>query len=94
MNYESYDQSFSFTEEEFIDLRKRVWQLEVMRMHAENAAHATMEELEDSQKQIHGLTETIEILKQQIVAAKAETAKARQQAEEWRKAYDDLAKCL
>jgi hypothetical protein len=49
----------------------------------------------------HKLTEeqrkfadTIETLKKQVLAAMAEVAKAKQEANEWRKAYEDLAKCL
>lgn len=38
--------------------------------------------------------DTIETLKKQVVAAMAEAAKAKQEATEWRKAYEDLAKCL
>lgn len=99
MNYESYNQSFEDDDfDSFTPLQDRVWQLEAMREGAEATAHAATKELAEvvksSQDRIRGLTETIEILKQQVAAAMAEAAKARQKAEEWRKAYDDLAKCL
>lgn len=38
--------------------------------------------------------ETIEILKQQVVAAMAEAAKTKKEAEQWRKSYEDLVKCM
>jgi glucosamine 6-phosphate synthetase-like amidotransferase/phosphosugar isomerase protein len=46
--------------------------------------------IEEQQKFAH----TIETLKKQVLAAMAEVAKAKQEANEWRKAYEDLAKCL
>ena len=45
---------------------------------------------EEQQKFAH----TIETLKKQVLAAMVEVAKAKQEANEWRKAYEDLAKCL
>ena len=42
----------------------------------------------------HRFADTIEVLKQQVVAAMAEAAKAKREAEEWRKSYEDLVKCM
>lgn len=46
--------------------------------------------VEEQQKFAH----TIETLKKQVLAAMVEVAKAKQESNEWRKAYEDLAKCL
>lgn len=60
-----------------------------------DAASAVAEECERKlQENNKRFADTIETLKKQVVAAMAEAAKAKQEATEWRKAYEDLAKCI
>lgn len=60
-----------------------------------DAASASVVECERRlQENNKRFADTIEALKQQVMAAMAETAKAKKEAQEWRKSYEDLVKCM
>lgn len=86
---ENYDyQDFGFKDYENA---KNAMLLQIHRDAASAVAEESERKLQENNKRF---ADTIETLKKQVVAAMAEAAKARQEANEWRKAYEDLAKCL
>jgi len=86
MNEEDYDF-------DFMDYEKANNSM-LLRIQRDAASAAVVECERKLQETNKRFVETIEILKQQVVAAMAETAKAKKEAEQWRKSYEDLVKCM
>jgi prolyl oligopeptidase PreP (S9A serine peptidase family) len=86
MNEEDYDF-------DFMDYEKANNSM-LLRIQRDAASAAVVECERKLQETNKRFVETIEVLKQQVVAAMAETAKAKKEAEQWRKSYEDLVKCM
>lgn len=86
MNEEYYDF-------DFMDYEKANNSM-LLRIQRDAASAAVVECERKLQETNKRFVETIEVLKQQVVAAMAETAKAKKEAEQWRKSYEDLVKCM
>lgn len=66
----------------------------LLRLQRDAASAAVAECERKLQENNKRFADTIEALKQQVMAAMAETAKAKKEAQEWRKSYEDLVKCM
>ena len=66
----------------------------LLRLQRDAASAAVVECERRLQENNKRFADTIEVLKQQVVAAMAEAAKAKKEAEQWRKSYEDLVKCM
>lgn len=86
MNEEDYDF-------DFMDYEKANNSM-LLRIQRDAASAAVVECERKLQETNKRFVETIEVLKQQVVAAMAEAAKAKREAEQWRKSYEDLVKCM